>query len=141
MLFMKVLRSAAAWSSLALALSPLAVGQESPSRRGANADGGQLTALWDTARHGGFDKLDAQLTKLDKGAAAGLDKGLTDAANSLSAHIAKREKDRANRITEVRGEIDKALEKGETDVALAKALRGMIELHMQIGRASWRERV
>ncbi len=26
-----------------------------------------LTALWDTARHGDMDKLDAQLVKLDKG--------------------------------------------------------------------------
>lgn len=125
---MNVLRRAAAWSSLVMvAVSPV-LAQEA---RQARADVGQLTALWDTARHGDFDKLDAQLVKLDKGPAADLDKGLTDAASSLSAHIAKREKDRETRITEVRGEIDKALEpKPETDVALSKALRGMIELHM-----------
>jgi carboxyl-terminal processing protease len=130
---MNLLRPAAAWSTLVLvSLAPLAAAQESPQQRQvANADVRALTALWDTARSGDFDKLDAQLVKLDRANAANTDKGISDAANLLSSHIAQREKDRTARITEVRDEMKKALETvPETDVTLSKALRSTIELHM-----------
>jgi carboxyl-terminal processing protease len=130
---MNLLRPAAAWSSLVLvSLAPLAQSQEAPQQRQvASADVRALTALWDTARQGDFDKLDAQLVKLDRANPINADKGISDAANLLSSHIAQREKDRTARITEVRADITKALEtKPETDVSLAKALRSTIELHM-----------
>jgi carboxyl-terminal processing protease len=127
---MNLLRPAAAWSSLVLALSPV-FAQEAPAQQVASADVGALTALWETARKGDFDQLDAQLVKLDRKGAAEADKSIADAASALSTHIAQREKDRAARITEVRADIDKALDtKPETDVSLAKALRSTIELHM-----------
>src|SRR6185295_13574456 len=107
---MTLLRRAAVWSSLVLlAGSSVAIGQGGQM---AAADTSSLMALWDTARAGDLGKLDTQLGKLEQAKAHDPDAKLVsiaDAASSLTAHIAQREKDRAARITEVRADIDKAL--------------------------------
>ena len=133
-LYMSLFRPAAAWSTLLLvSLAPFASAQEAKTSQVASSDVQALSAIWDTARKGDLDKLDAQLAKLDNGEAhpAADVKAVSDAAGSLSAHIAQREKNRAARITEVRADLDKALGTNpETDISLSKGLRSTIELHM-----------
>lgn len=86
--------------------------------------------VWTTAEHGDESALLAELARIPAGEDAA-SKRLAASVESLQAHIAKREADRAERITEVREELDTALAaQPQTDLSLSSALRSAIEMHM-----------
>jgi carboxyl-terminal processing protease len=130
------LRRAAAWSSAMLiglaSLPALAQNQNAPSRladSAGTATVADLSAVWNTARQGDFTELNRALQKLDRPNAGA--NSISDAATALARHVEQREVDRAERTKEVRADLAKELAvKPVTDIALGKALRAAIELHM-----------
>lgn len=86
--------------------------------------------VWTTAAQGDEAALRAELDRLPAGEDAA-SKRLAASIQSLQANFAKREAGRADRVREVRGELDKALTaEAQTDITISGALRSVIELHM-----------
>jgi carboxyl-terminal processing protease len=91
----------------------------------ASADAALSADLWRSARSGDSAEFAALLDRF----AADPQPGLRAAAAQLRDHLQARDKTRADRIAEVRADLDKFLAAEQNDLSLAKALRAAIELH------------
>lgn len=115
----------------ALAAAPSAMLSEAAETGLTLADLGEWSRrVWHTAASGDETALRAELDRLPLGEDAA-SKQLAASIESLRGNFAKRETERAKRINEVRGELDKALAaQPQTDITLSGALRSAIEMHM-----------